>query len=420
MTENEDSPAPVAYGTLVRDNANFRYLWLGQIVSLLGDWFNLIAVAALVAALTESGLAVGGLFAVRMLAPFLVSPVAGVVADRYNRKYVLVATDFARAITVCGFLLVDDPSEVWLLYALSAVQLGISGFFFPARSAILPDIVPPAALGAANALVSATWSVMLALGAAAGGLVAGTWGIGPAFVIDAATFLVSAGFLTGIRLQAQPRAEEDGTSLSAVVRQYVDGLRYLRRQPEIAVTSLHKPAMVFCFGAPMQVVLVAVSANVFPIGEGGSLGLGIMYAATGVGTGLGPIVMRNFTQDRVDALRRALLFGYGLAIMGTAIAGSLVSFPVVLAGLSLRGIGSGILWVFSSQLLLQQVAGHVRGRVFATEHALFMLGGAAGSALGGEYLDVFGVAGSMWWMAGLGLVPALLWCGWLLRSGRDQ
>ena len=126
---------PAAYSELIRENANFRLLWLGQIVSLFGDWFNLIASAALVATLTESGFAVGGLFMVRMLAPFLASPLAGVVADRFNRKQVLFWTDVLRGVTVFGFLLVRDASWVWLVYTLTAIQLGISGFFFTARTA---------------------------------------------------------------------------------------------------------------------------------------------------------------------------------------------------------------------------------------------------------------------------------------------
>ena len=125
------------YVDLVRNNADFRFLWLGQIVSLLGDWFNLVASATLLAALTGSGVAVGGLFVVRMLAPFVVTPVAGVAADRINRKHLLIGTDLLRAVVVFGFLFVRDPGDVWLLYALTALQLGISGFFFPARNAIL-------------------------------------------------------------------------------------------------------------------------------------------------------------------------------------------------------------------------------------------------------------------------------------------
>ena len=194
----------IGYGRLVRENRNFRYLWFGQIVSLLGDWFNLIASAALVGMLTQSGLAIGSLFVVRMLAPFIISPIAGVAADRYDRKNILIATDIVRAITVLGFLFVRTPEQVWLLYVLTAIQLGVSGFFFPARNAILPDVAAPEELGAANALSSATWSVMLALGAALGGLASGIWGIYPAFILDAVTFILSALLIAQIRTDTTP------------------------------------------------------------------------------------------------------------------------------------------------------------------------------------------------------------------------
>ena len=113
------------YFALVRENRNFKYLWYGQIVSLFGDWFNLIASATLVASLTGSGLAVGGLFVVRMLAPFLISPLAGVAADRYNRKKLLILTDVVRAVVVLGFLLVRSSELLWFLYTLTAIQLAI-------------------------------------------------------------------------------------------------------------------------------------------------------------------------------------------------------------------------------------------------------------------------------------------------------
>ena len=100
-----------SYIALIRSNRSFRYLWSGQIISLCGDWFNLIASAALIATLTQSGTAVGGLFVVRMLAPFLVSPIAGVVADRYSRKRIVISTDLLRAVVVLGFVLVREPEQ---------------------------------------------------------------------------------------------------------------------------------------------------------------------------------------------------------------------------------------------------------------------------------------------------------------------
>ena len=401
------------YWALARDNANFRYLWLGQISSLLGDWFNLIASAALIAQLTESGLAVGMLFVVRMLAPVLVSPLAGVAADRYNRKHILIAADMGRFFTAAAFLLVRSPEQVWLVYLLSFLQLGIGGFFFPARSALLPDIVRLDQVGAANALTSATWSVMLAIGAALGGLVSGTWGIYPSFVIDALSFIVSALFLSRVRLQVQCRLEGDRT-LQIVIHQYVQGLRYLKQHREIAVTALHKAALVFCFGAPLEVAHVAISRDVFSIGEEGTLGLGIMYAAVGIGTGLGPIAVRCITGDRLDALRWSIALGYALAVAGLLLVAALVSFEWVLLGILIRSFGSGIIWVFSTQILLRLVLPEVRGRIFSTEIAFSMLMSAVGASVGGYYIEWFGIAGTVYMTAFLTLLPCALWVAWLI------
>jgi len=407
---------PAGYGEIVRGNINFRYLWSGQIVSLLGDWFNLIASASLIAMLTQSGVAVGGLFVVRMLAPFLVSPFAGVAADRYNRKHLLILTDIGRAITVMGFLLVREPGQVWLLYVLTAIQLALSGFFFPARNAILPDIVSKRELGAANALSAATWSVMLAFGAALGGLVAGQWGVYPSFIIDILTFLVSAALISRIKYQHDPALAGSDKSVGAAVAQYVDGLRYLWHEKDNLAIALNKGAFGLTVVGIFSVVQVTMAERVFVIGEGGGTGLGLLYATMGVGTGLGPIIARRFTGDRDRSLRIAIGLSYGVASLGLALMATLANFGIVLVGTTLRGIGGGIGWVFATQLLLQLVPDRVRGRVFSTEFAFFSLAGAIGSAAGGWMLDNtgLGISGMLWLMAAFVLVPGVLWAMWNL------
>jgi MFS family permease len=417
LTTIAESPTPIGYGQLIRDNRNFRYLWLGQIISLLGDWFNLIASASLLASLTETRLPIGVLFVVRMLAPFLISPIAGVVADRYNRKHILIATDIIRAVTVFCFLFVRDASQVWLLYALTAIQLGISGFFFPTRIAILPDIVSPQGLGVANAISSATWSIMLALGAAIGGLVSGVWGIYPAFIIDGLTFLLSAVFIFQIKLDVTPGLDAMDKTVGAALRQYIDGLRYLGKQVDILVIALHKSALSLLMFSGLQIAQVAIAEDIFVYGKGGGIGLGLMFGITGVGTGLGPIVVRYFTGDEDRRLRLAIIWGYLMGGLGLVVTAPLFNFGLVLFGVFLRGVGGGIIWVFSTQLLLHLVPNQVRGRVFATEFALFTLMSAAGSGFAGVALDPLGISGTIWWMAGLTLIPTLLWTLWL---GRNQ
>ena len=420
MTANPTTQPAVSYTDLLRNNRNFRFLWFGQIVSLLGDWFNLVAAAALIGLLTQSGLAVGSLFVVRMLAPFVVSPIAGVVADRYNRKYILIAADLVRATVVLGFLLVRDAGDVWMLYTLTAAQMALSGFFDPAHTSILPDLANKRELGAMNAISSATWSVMLALGAALGGLFSGTWGMYPAFVLDALTFLLSAALLAQIRMPAKLASAAAEKTVAAAVRQYFDGLRYLRAHLDILVVALQKASLALFLATAFQVIQVAIAQQIFSVGEGGGISMGLMFGLTGVGSGLGPIVARKFTGDDARSLKKAIVVGYLIAIAGVAVTAPLFSLPTVLLGSVVRATGSGVIWVFSTQLLLQMTPDRVRGRVFASDFMFFYLCSALSSSVIGAALDTsLSISAIIWGMAGLSVIPMALWTVWVVRGRRE-
>lgn len=417
---SDSQAADGTYRSLIRNNRAFRYLWAGQVVSLTGDWFNLIASASLIAALTQSGAAIGGLFALRMLAPFLVSPFAGVVADRYNRKAILLAADILRCFVVLGFLLVREPEQVWLIYLLTTIQSAAQGFFFPAWNSILPDIAAPQELGIANALSSATWSVMLAFGAALGGLVSGIVGVYPAFVIDAATFLLSA--LIILRMPYQSLlAPGDDQSLMAGMRQYIDGLAYLRRHIDTFAITLNKGILGLLVIGLYQVAQVTISERYFPIGEGGSITLGLIYVMSGIGSGIGPILGRQWARDRDRRLRLMIALGYVCVIAGFLINATLASLPVILFGGLLRGVGGGLVWVLGTQLLLQIVPNEVRGRVFSTEFAMYTLFAAVSSGMTGAFIDAgLGVTGILALGSALLILPTALWCLWIAFGKRDR
>ncbi len=409
-------PTPTGYLALVRKNHNFRNLWYGQIVSLLGDWFDLIASAALIGMLTKSGLAISSLFVIRMLAPLLVSPFAGVAADRYDRRRILIITDLLRALVVLGFLLVRTPGQIWLLYTLTALQLGISGFFAPARDAILPDIVSAHELGAANALSSTTWSVMLALGAALGGLASGIWGIYPAFVIDSGSFLLSAILIAQAQVTPTHHLISADKTINAALQQYIDGFRYLGRQKNVLIITLHKAINSLILASGFQVLQVAIAQKIFIMGEGGSISLGLMFAFSGLGSGAGPLMARWITGDNPHKLRWAIAVGYLIGGLGLLLTAPLFSLWGVLLGTMLRAFGGGIVWVFSTQLLFQAVPNQMLGRVFATESAFFNLTSAIASAAVGAALDsTLSISAIIWWMAALSLAPVILWTLWLNR-----
>ena len=409
-----------SYWRLIKTNRAFRHLWAGQVISLTGDWFNLIASAALVASLTRSGAALGALFVLRMLAPFIVSPIAGVVADRYNRKTILIVTDVLRCFIVVAYVLAREPEHVWLIYLLTVLQSASQGFFFPAWNSILPDITKPEELGIANALSSATWSVMLAFGAALGGFVAGVIGVYPAFVIDAATFLLSALVIWRMPYRSL-LAQKGDQSLMAGFRQYIEGLAYLRRHLETFAIALQKGILGLLIIGFFQVVQVTIAERHFPIGEGASISMGLIYVMSGIGSGLGPILGRNWAKDSERRLRLMIAFGYVCALFGFLIVSTLASLEVVLLGALLRGIGGGLIWVLATQLLLQLVPNEVRGRVFSTEFALYTLFTALSSGITGGLIDTsLGVPGIMQLGAALLLAPIVLWYVWIFMGGRGK
>ena len=166
-----------AYWRLLRNNPDFTRLWLAQVVSLLGDWFNTIVLAVLVEEYSGgSGLAVSLFLLARFVPPMLVGPWAGVLVDRFSRKRLLILSDLLRALVVLLLLLADGPHMLWLVYVLTALQFTLSAVFEPGRNALLPALLPKEGLVLANTLGSVTWSTMLAVGAIAGGIVASQLG----------------------------------------------------------------------------------------------------------------------------------------------------------------------------------------------------------------------------------------------------
>lgn len=190
----------------------------------------------------------------------------------------------------------------------------------------------------------------------------------------------------------------------------MDGLRYLKQHVDILVITLLKASVALLVSSGFQVIQVSIAEQIFVIGHGGGISLGLMYAVVGVGTGIGPIIARQFTGDDNRRLRFGIGVGYGSAALGLLIVSFLSNFPLVLFGTLFRGIGNGLVWVFSTQLLLQLVPNRARGRVFATEFAFFTLMSATGAAVTGSALDSgMGIDDVLRWMAALTLIPGLLW-----------
>ena len=282
------------YLELLRGNRNLRRIWIADIASMFGDWFNMVAVYTLVEQLTGSPMALGWVFIVKLLGFSLASPFAGLIADRLNRRRLMIACDLTRAVLVLCFLLVDQVREVPLLYALAMAQMMIGAIFIPARSASIPNVVSARNLVTANALLAATWSTLLALGAAVGGFAADLLGLQAVFIVDSLSYCVSAAFLLRATIP-QSTERPTGPLVRTAVQGILSGWRYVLGHPHVARALLVKPAWALA-GNSLVYMLALLGTRLIPGSP--SIGIGLLYAARGLGTGLGPIAARALVPAR--------------------------------------------------------------------------------------------------------------------------
>ena len=217
---------------LLRQNPNYRYTWMAQVVSEIGDYFNNIAVFALVMEKSGSGLVVTGVMLSRAIPAVLAGPVAGVLLDRLDRKRIMIASDLVRALIALGFVLTIHQPRPWLLYVLSAGLMFASPFFTAGRAAILPTIATPDELHAANSLTQTTQWATLTAGTLLAGYSAAWLGYHWAFVINSLSFVFSAWAIWQIAVPGGFRVKREAAApATRPWHEYRAGLSYMRSVP---------------------------------------------------------------------------------------------------------------------------------------------------------------------------------------------
>jgi MFS family permease len=411
ISKGVEPQRPSGYLELLRSNRNFRQLWLGQVVSQLGDWFDTIALYALLLRLTGSGRAVGLLLVARFLPSFIVGPLSGVVADRFSRRTIMILSDILRAIVVLGFLLVRRPEQVWLVYALTILQLVFSTFFEPAKTAVIPSIVSGRELVAANAISSVTWSVMLTLGAAFGGVVTEWFGTDAAFILDSLTYLASALLVASVRFPRRPVRVKTKLTLGKAlgITDTLEGARYVWHRPRVFALLMVKPA--WGVGGGILTLLAVFGRKIFPVGGRDAIGIGVLYAARGIGTAIGPIMMRRIKGETRQSMQTSIGTAFLIGGIGYISFGAATNLTLAIIMLMFAHMGGSIVWVNSTVLLQRVVEDNFRGRVFAAELAMVTLTMAASNYATGELLDRFHFSPRTVTI-GFGiffLLPGLLW-----------
>jgi MFS family permease len=388
--------------SLLRRNQDFRRLYVASVISLGGDWFLLVALFGLVLHFTNSAIAVALVLAVEDLMYFLLSPVAGVLADRIDRRRLMVGADLARAAVCLGFLLIRADSLVWLAFVLLAVMAAFSAAFEPASLAALPNLVDEEDLATANALSGSLWGTMLAVGAALGGVVAAVFGRDTAFILDTVSFLASAWLIWRIRRPfAEQRVAEDHAGVGEAT---VETIRYARKDHRVLALLAVKFGWGIAGGVLVLIPLLAHREY-----HAGDIGIGLLMASRGVGALIGPFIGRSALGPRdrriFGAIALALaVFGLGYTLLGL-VPGLLLAMPTV----ALAHVGGGAQWTLSSYGLQRIVPDRIRGRIFAFDGMLVTLTFGLSSLLTGWLAESFGPRVTAVGMGAVALGWAAVW-----------
>jgi MFS family permease len=404
----------VGYWSLLRHNPEFTRLWIGQLVSNLGDWFNTVAVLALVYDLTQSGLSTGLIIIASTLPAFLLTPYAGVVVDRFDRRKIMMTADLTRGVLALGMLLVRTPEAIWLLYLFSALLVAFASFFGPALNSAIPNLVHKDELISANALSSATWGLMLAVGAAIGGVVIAAFGRDAAFVVNSFSFFFSAAMIFSIRKSfGQPQIHQ--AEKRSAWQEFRSSLAFMRAYPQVLASVLVKTGIGLAGGVIL--LLTVFAQTVFRMGDAG---VGWLYSARGLGVLLGPYVTRSYAGRDIARMRRVILVSFILAGLFYLAFSSAASFALGALFVMLAHMCTGILWTLSSTMLQLLTPDRLRGRIFALDFGTNTVTTALSTFFVGVMLERWEPRVVAAAMAVVFIVYALVWGGLVLLSQRQH
>jgi MFS family permease len=376
MDESDTAPLPrQVVGVRARPleilhNRSFLALWLGLLVSSVGDWVNYVAMVSLVWGETHSTLALAALRLFHIVPILLIAPLSGVLVDRWSLKATLVASPLIAGLVV-GVLIFFHP--LWAVFlAYGGVTISLT-FFNPAQACTIPLIVPDRDLVPANSLSQITSTTSIVLGGLAGGLVVSQLGAPAAFLADAVSFVAIAAFVTTISL---PRARPVGGT-TGVRDELVEGVAYLRGAPFVRLIVIAGVVFVFAPATVLTLGYAFVGTSL----HGGAAGYGRVLAGYGIGQALAVLVLlaaRRRLREDVTFVAGGVILGVGDTVLG-------LTHGVLPAAIAYgaSGFGSMANGVAAVTLLQRLVPERIRGRIFAVSSTFDHAGAFASTLLVG-------------------------------------
>jgi MFS family permease len=404
---------------LLRRNRSFRRLWIGQVISELGNWFNFIAALGLVRVVSHAAPEVTTIVLLARLVPYtLFAPLAGAFVDRWSRRTVMIATDLVRVVIALGFLFIRGPQDLWIAYVCTAALSIFATFFEAAKNAAVPNITGERDLLAGNALMFSSRFLLMSIGAALGGWTAAHVGYKAAFIINALSFVASA-YSVWLVPEEETRSkkavsEEPKSIYSGYWTDMREGWSYIVRHAPVA-TILGINILWATGGGAMNLIADRLGALVFS-GENGvspDAAVAAFYFAGGFGLFIGMMIARRVGAFFELRKRTVAFIGWSLLIQGIIYA--LVGVTPTLVGacvlMAISRVLLGAEFAVQETLLMRLVPDYLRGRVSTSDRAGEMMIWAFSTAVAGWSLHwitprsltvisglLSGTAGILWLM----------------------
>jgi MFS family permease len=372
---------------MLKTNADMRRVFMAQVISYLGDWFSFVAIIGLVDDLTGSQFLISLVVVAFSLPSFLASPIAGSMVDRFDRRRILVVVSVVQSVAALGLLLVGKDT-IWLAFLAQSTVSALAAVVGPATEASIPNIARnKEELAFANSLLGSTWGVMLAVGAAVGGVFAAVFGRDAAFIANGISFALAAILFSRIKTPMQKdRAQQTQRQRIRPIADMREAITHSRQDPVLMTLIFSKTT--FAIGAGVVSQLAVLASDVF---NGGDASRGLLIGIRGVGTGLGPLIAMRYTHGQLSKVLTICGFA-SLAFSGFYFIGAwMPTLWLTAIFVMLAHLGGGAQWTLSSYGLQLRSPDHIRGRILAGDFALVTLMLSVTSALAGLVSEFFGV-----------------------------
>lgn len=395
-------------------NRNFMALWISQMISFIGDYFNYLAIPIAVHRLTDSTMMVGLSVMTTAFPALILGPIAGVFVDRWDRRRVMLVSDVLRGMVVLFLLTIHDASQVWVFYVVGFLNSSVSQFFVPARGAVLPLIVTDKEdWMPANGLMQIVQTLGLLAGPALAGFAIDAWGESVAFIANSIAYLLSAAAVYTMQV---PRTTLErgstGLSVPVVLTELREGIGFMLSNRSTLGVLICLSVANLGLGA-INVVWVPYLERTFGIGASG---LGIVDSVQGIGMVISGLAL-GFIATRIS---KPLLASIGVCIIGVlfALMGYSPFFYLII--IESFGVGLALVPVQSALATIQQIAvpDLKRGRVASSMSAVTTGGGLISMALASFLGEAVGLNRVYLIIGGFIFISGILGF-WLLREPED-